>query len=509
MAYTTLWDKVVTLGNPQRLMGRAMARVSLAQMERSFGDGNGYDSGGIGRRFMNLFSSSAGPNAMVAKALDNTRSRHRDLIRNSPWNKRAKEAIVTHTVGFGITVEFKPKKSNGVNKEAARRLNALWTDWYGTKACDWSEERDGYQMQAGMLGETVANGDCFLRLRWMPGNGHETVPLKLQVVPAAFCDHTKNEQFTPGKTIVQGVEFGARGQRTNYWMFEHHPNDTVAMPEPASKPVPAALVLHMRREDEEGQVRGMPWGHACLITAKEAKEYKDAYLFRQKLANCAAGFIHDTDAPTLNPATGKTAATMPDTLEPGAMIALPQGKKITFNAPPDAGDYGPFMDDVAYEVAAAYGITHAMLTGRLKDVNFTSGRMGYMDVSKNIDSWRWLMVIPQTILPITEAFKEAVALKYGIDTSGFYAEVTPPLREMMDPPREVPAEIKAIRGGLVSLKESHRSRGMRSDRVLAEIQETNQELDDRKITLDTDPRKTTGQGQAQMDPDEPKPRVEE
>jgi lambda family phage portal protein len=504
MAYTTLWDKVVTLGNPHKLAARAMARLSLDQMERSFSDGQGYDSGGWGRRFRNLWASSSGPNAMVQRALDQTRARHRDLIRNSPWNKRAKEAIVTHTVGFGITVEFKPKKVNGVNKATAERLNAMWSEWFGTKACDWADERDGYQMQAAMLGETVANGDSFLRFRWLPGSGRDAIPLKLQVIPAIFCDHTKTEQWEPNRKVVQGVEFGERGQRTAYWMFQEHPNDLTYGHEAESKPVPASLIAHMRREDEEGQVRGMPWGHAVLVKAKELKEYEDAYLFRQKLANCAAGFIHDTDAPTLNPVTGKTPAVMPDTLEPGAMIGLPQGKKITFNTPPDAGDYGPFTQDVLYAFAAGYGITYQMLTGRLKDVNFTSGRMGYLDVAKNIDNWRWLMVIPQVIQPIVEAFKEAVALKYGIDTSGFYAEVTPPLREMMDPPREVPAEIRAIRGGLHSLKESHRSRGMRSDRVLAEIEETNKELDERGITLDTDPRKTTGQGQAQVDPDEPK-----
>jgi capsid protein len=57
--------------------------------------------------------------------------------------------------------------------------------------------------------------------------------------------------------------------------------------------------------------------------------------------------------------------------------------------------------------AVGTGITYEALTGDLSQVNFTSGRMGRMEMNANVSSWQWLLMIPQMMLPISDWFMEA------------------------------------------------------------------------------------------------------
>lgn len=498
------WDRIATLGDPAAQLTRLGQRVMLEHAERALNES--YDIAGNGPRLESWNPSSGGPNVQVSASVRRTASRrHRDLLRNNPWAIRARQAIVTHTVGHGITVEFKAEGRQTADRtERAAKVNALWTGWFGTSACDFVAEMDGYMQQAALLGGVVTEGDTFVRARWQRGLSGP-VPLKLQILPASMVDSHKNEDFGDGRKIVQGIEYDKNGVRTQYWVFEQNPDDVgVSRTQWESRPVPARDMLQVYRQDEIGQARGMPWGAAVATELMDLRQFSDAYGMRQKVANLFAGFIHDTDAPSFNPATPSTRTTLPTTMEPGAMLTLPAGKKVTFNSPPLAGDYDPYVTSKLYAVAAGYGISMPMLTGRYEKYNFTSGRMGYIDVYKNIENWRWLMLVPQYLERVIEWFKEAVELARGISTSDIIAEITPPRREFMDPTREIGPEIAAQRAGLWSPQESHRSRGVSTARVLDEIAEFNKMADDRNLVLDNDPRKVTSMGLVQPK-DDPEP----
>ena len=72
---------------------------------------------------------------------------------------------------------------------------------------------------------------------------------------------------------------------------------------------------------------------------------------------------------------------------------------------------------------------------------------------------------------------------------------------MVDPIRELPPIIDAVRAGLMSLSEALREQGYNPETVLREIASDNALLDELGLVLDTDPRKTSGQGQAQTTTD--------
>ena len=95
-------------------------------------------------------------------------------------------------------------------------------------------------------------------------------------------------------------------------------------------------------------------------------------------------------------------------------------------------------------------------------------------------------------------FSQGVAL-IGLDARGSNIVWTPPRREMVDPTKEVPAAIKAVRGGIMTLSEVVRQAGNDPDKHFEEYKADNDRLDQLQLTLDSDPRKTQLSGAVQKE----------
>jgi capsid protein len=130
--------------------------------------------------------------------------------------------------------------------------------------------------------------------------------------------------------------------------------------------------------------------------------------------------------------------------------------------------------------------------------------MGWIEFHRNIESWRWNMLVPQMLNPIWKWFAQSASLGGVRGMDGIVAQWTPPRRELIDPDKEIGATIKSVRSGLMSLSEAIREYGYDPEEVLREMQQDNELLDELGLILDTDPRKVTLAGQAQHnDPNEP------
>lgn len=477
-----LIDRLAGFFSPGWYLSRTRARA-MAGMLRS------YEAAATGRRTETWLAKNTSANAETQLALSKVRERHRDLNRNNPWAHKALSVVTSVTVGYGITGEIKHP-----NRKRQERLNEKWKAWAGSTLCDADGQHDLYGLQAlGMLAVGEGGEVLVRRRRRRLADGLE-VPLQLQLLEGDYLDHSRTEASSSGR-IVQGVEFNGIGARTAYWMFREHPGDVLGH---ASMPVrvPASELTHVYRVDRPGQVRGMPWGVSAYITLRELDGFEDAYLLRQKLANCLMAFIHD-GGPSLD-APDKKAA-FPETMEPGLIARIPAGKSVTFSDPPSAEGYAGYTGEVLYRVAGAYGISYEALTGNLSRVNFTSGRMGWLQMHGNADRWRWHMLIPRKCEVIGQWFLEALEQK-GEDVRGARFVWTPPRREILNPAQEIPAMMRSARAGLQSLPELHRELGMNSNDVLREIAETNKFIDELGLVLDSDPRKVSGAGLTQARP---------
>lgn len=419
------------------------------------------------------------PNTDGTAAIDNPatiRNRARDLVRNNPWANKAIGVIVNNVVGYGIRAQWHAK-----NKKAAAAVQSLWQQWAETTQCDASGLNNFYGLQQLAMRCLAESGECLIRLRpRLPIDGL-AVPMQIQILEPDHLYMGMNGATTPqGGVISAGIEFDRIGRRVAYYLYRNHPGAPTAAlgGSTAYSRVPASEVIHLFRRDRAGQERGVSWLAPAMLTLRELDIYEDAYLKRQQIANLHAAFVTTEDDID---AESESYTDLAEGLVPGSIYLMRPNRSVQFNAPPQAGDYGPFTMATLRRVAAAMGITFEALTGNLSEVNFSSARMGWQEMGRNIDAWRWNLLIPQMCDGVAAWF---IAVS-GVDAK---PEWTAPSRTMVDPAREIPAIQAAIRAGLLTLSEAQRQQGYDPQQLVEEYAADLQRLSAAGIVLDSDAR---------------------
>lgn len=456
-----------------------------------------YEAAKTTRRTAGWLTRSTGPNSEIQYDLVKLRNRHRDLARNNPWARRAIAAIVNNTIGSGIVAQWK----------TAKRHNR-WRQWFETTDIDADGRANGYGLQSLILRTVVESGECLIRRRPRRMEDGFNTPLQIQVIEPDYLDHLKNESaLTGGRSgyIAQGIEYNAVGQRTAYWIFPEHPGDPHRLLTQESVRYQASDFLHLYRADRPGQVRGVPWGTGAMLRLRMLDDYQDAQLERARLSACYMAFVTDPNAPELAIADEYELL---DKLEPGAIEILPPGKAMTFSTPPAPEDDKEFILSILRACGADYGVPYEILTGDLSEVNFSSARMGWNEFARSIDVWRWQLLAPQLLNPLTKWFLQAeLAAGQSVTNVNEQPLWTPPARTMVDPAREIPALQAAVRAGFVSLPQAIRQQGY-DPLVLAEEQAAFLTvLDGLGVRFDSDGRFVQGHpsGETTQPQQEPEP----
>jgi capsid protein len=175
---------------------------------------------------------------------------------------------------------------------------------------------------------------------------------------------------------------------------------------------------------------------------------------------------------------------------------LKAGEEVTFATPPSTQDFTGYSAITLREIAAGLNVPYEALTGDLTGVNYSSGRMGWLEYERSIESWRWNMLIPQMLDPLQNWIQQAVTLATG-SSEPFTLGWTPPRREMIDPDKELKSANTAIRTGLSSRSEELRRLGLDPVEIDEEIAADNKRADALGLVLDSDPRKITANGMVQ------------
>lgn len=475
-------DKIISFVSPGVAARRLYARAALEIASRKF------DAATKGRRTDGWTTSNQGPNSVLESALPRLRGRSRDMMRNNGYAANGVKRIANNVVGTGI--QPLPLAQSAATK---KKVMTAWKEWAEKTACDFNEQMTVYGIQSSAMRAIVRDGEVLIRRRRDSGY----LPIQLQVCEADFLDTNRNNSaLNDGGSIIQGVEYNKSGKRVAYWMYESHPNDNY-FTSPQSVRIPADDIIHCYYVDRPGQVRGIPFFTPVMLRLNDFDDYEDAELMRQKIAACFTVFVQDAN-PETSGLSGSDATLGIDRVEPGIIEVLPAGKTVEFANPPTTQNYDGYKRGVLQSVAAGAGITYEALTGDLSNVNFSSGRMGWIEMSRNVEDWQYNMLIPQMCDKIWKWFVEAAFLAGKIPSQGVTgAEWTPPRREMIDPTREIPALINGVRGSLYSLQEVHRQMGYNSDDVLQQIKDDNDKLDKLGIISDSDARKTMKAGVAQ------------
>lgn len=473
-------DSIIASINPQAGLRREKARIQMQALRR-------YDGAARGRRTDGWLTQGSSADAAASPGRAVMRDRSRDLVRNNPYAAKAVQVIVSNVIGTGIIAQAKAQRS----RRRSQQITDLWHDWAtDPRQCDFNGRNDFYGLQALVMRCVVESGEVLIRKRTST-NG-QRIPLQLQVIEPDLLDTGHDGPSRDGGYTSEGIVYGPDDRRIGYWLYAQHPGERHSHVDAfESKFVPASEIIHVFRQDRPGQSRGVPWASPVILRLRDFDDYSDAQLLKQKISACFAGFLVDTEAPDAGPSE------LIDKLEPGALEILPPGKDIRFASPPSVGEFDKITREYLLQIAAGYGVTYEALTGDLSHTNFSSARLGWLEFQRNIESWRWQMLVPQMLNPVWEWFVASGSVN-GVRLEGIIVHWTPPRRELIDPSKEIEATKKAVRCGFISLSEAIREFGYEPEEILDEMKADNETLDRLGLILDTDPRQVSGNGQREQ-----------
>ncbi len=430
-------------------------------------------------------------NSEIYPSLEILRGRARDLTRNNAYAARACTSIASNTIGTGIIHQFKNFKQE------------TWKSWAESTECDADGIHTFNGIQNLIVREVAEGGECLVRKIYGKYN-RKNIPLKLRVLSSEYIDMNRHGFYNGDNYISQGIEFNKAGQKVAYWLFPYHPENDLGWRKQSER-VPANEIAHIFRCDRAGQSRGITWFSPVMLEFRNLDNYQAAELKRREVSACYAAFIKYMDElpDIIKGNIKKGTDKIIDKIYPGMVAHLQPGQDVTFSNPQSDSTYDPYISSVLRKIAVGMGITYEILAGNLSKVNFSSGRMGFLEFQRNIDIWRWHMMIPMFNSRVSEWFLETASIA-GYNVSKAEVTYTAAHREMIDPPKEIAAMRDAIRSGLKSYPEALRELGYNPFEVINEISEFNKIIDKYLIKIDCDPRNLTQQGQIQNIINKPK-----
>lgn len=500
MASKSNWlDRAIGFALPSVAAARMDARARIARSERIV---NLFEGASRSRRTDGWRAVSTDANAETFLANGRLRDVARDLVRNNAFAARAKAVIPANVVGAGIVLSVKAARPARQD-----RVKGLIRDHFETTAIDADGRLNIYGLQALVMATLVESGEALIRRRVRRAEDGLPLPLQIQVLEPDFLDTNVDGPLGNGNYAVQGIEFDLRGQRVAYYLFDQHPGDMRGFSGFRGNRVSADFVTHIYRVDRPGQVRGVTWFAPVITRLHDLADLLDAQLMKQKIAACFAAFIKDNgqgesyvQQPTNPDGTPSAGAYPIEAFEPGMIERLGEGEDISFASPPQSQDFGPYSMLVLREIATGLSVPYEALTGDLTGVNFSSGRMGWLEFQRAIEGWRWNMLIPGMMNPVMRWTDEAVRV-VTMSSEPYRVDCTPPIREMIDPANDIKAAVSAIRAGLSSRPSEIRKLGYDPEEIGAEIAADNALIDKLGLVLDSDPRKTSAAGLTQARPE--------
>ena len=447
-------DRLLAYVAPDLGIRRLVARSALARAYEGASPRDGWRP----RR------AGASPNTDHAADAASLRVRSRALVQNVPYIRRGLDSLVANVIGTGIT----PRSL----APAAAVLDELWAQW--APLADADGRQDIYGLEATAYRAMEQDGEVLVRLRSRRPEDGLPVPLQLQVLEIDWLDTTKNGTHN-ANTIVNGIEYTPLGRVSAYWLWEQHPGEQNGFlrARGSSYPVPADRIIHLYSHERPGQGRGFPRLAPVIARVRDLQLYEDAELQRKnletRLAVLASGdpanmALSESADPEQVRKTGELG-----TLASGGITQVPAGLNLTVVEPKAAPGYVEYLKFNLHLVAAGMGVTYEMLTGDMRDTNFSSARVALLEFRRGAEQTQWLTVIPRLCVPIWHAFVDAAVLAGKVRARDYAVDWSTPKWHYVNPEQDVKADLAEVSGGLSSISEKLRSRGYKPELVFAEL----------------------------------------
>lgn len=402
------------------------------------------------------------------------RYRARALVQNVPYITRGLSGLVSHTIGTGLEPETESEE-----------LDRLWEAW--VPQADADGIFDLYGMQAAAYRAMEQDGEVLLRRRTRrPGDGLK-VPLQVQLLEIDWLDSDRQAALPGGGQVVNGIQYSPIGRVEGYYLFDQHPGDQHRAGRGSSRFIPASEIIHLMNPQRPGQGRGITRLASIIARTRDLMLYEDAELQRKNLETRMSVLVSGAEAAELaNPVDmprgmgvgDGVGAPLPDSaatgdlgaLASGSILQLPPGMNVTTVQPTAAPGYVETLKWNLHLIAAGMGVPYELMTGDMKEVNFSSARIRWLDFRRDVEQMQWLVLVPKLCAPLWNWFLEAVELA-GLMPRNAPRTVdwSTPRWDYVNPVQDVTAELAQMAGGLLSGSESLRRRGYKPAKVYAQM----------------------------------------
>lgn len=446
------------------------------------------------RVFKGLEDRSGSPNEDINYNNNRLRQRSRTAMMSGGLALSAVKTNRTNVVGMGLFPKSRIDRDYlGLSTEEAEawqknteREFALWAN--NKRACDATGINNFYAMQGLALIAWLASGDCFGLFKRYDPTPMFPYSLRLHIIeadrvstPNSFANATHG--MTDGKAqngnkIFDGVEISSNGLIEAYHIRNNYPNevnggatkwervkaygDLTGLPN----------IVQVMNSERPDQYRGVPYLATVLEPLLQVRRYTESELMAALVESFYTAFITtDTNPDSIpfnEPIPEGTPSVSDDENEyemgPGAINILKPGESVTFGDPKrPAGGFQAFIRAIAVQVGAALEIPADLL---LKEFNasYSASRAALLEAWKAFKTRRqWF--ISDFCDPIYETWMyEAVALG-RIHAPGFFDDPLirkaylgciwiGPSQGMLDPTKEISAEVMACEYGLSTYSDS-------------------------------------------------------
>ncbi len=425
----------------------------------------------------------------IRRAIALARARARDLARNNPYVGRYLGLLSANVLGStGISHKAQVRRPDGSLDEVVNDyLEERWQTWTRGPV-SVSGRLSLRPFQSLQLEEVAVSGEAFTRT--VVGREFPDGLALLEVDPDLVAETIERRAQRDGSEVRMGVEVDARGRRVAYHIWDwpdYVPGATMR----GLNRVPASEILHHYRQRRAHQTRGFSWIAPVMLDIQDLAGYDESVILGARAGANQMAFVSWKD-PSLAAVSTEDDDRKPLELElaPLTVTELEPGQEVQpFNPSQPSDVYADFTKGVQRRIATGLQVAYASLTGDLRDVNYSSTKVGIAaerEMWKDLQQW-WIESFLQPLyLKWLETAWLSGALKLpGGDWRAYTAvEWVPRGWPWIEPQREAGAAKDEVALGISSRQRIHQEQGTNFFDVLEELAQEKKAAEDLGISID-------------------------
>lgn len=323
--------------------------------------------------------------------LDALRNRARTLENNNDYFRNYLDIVETNIIGDAAPrlISLVDNQPGSPDTGARQSILAAWSEWCGMGVCEVSGNYSFTDLCQQIARGTARDGEYCIEVITGQAAGNR-FGYALRVLDVSRLATWKNRAASEGvPAIVNGVQIDANGKAVGYWFNRSDSAGSIS-----AEFVSAKTVLHRFRITRPEQKRGIPWGHAAMLSMHYSGEFALSALMAAKHGADHLGFFvtPDGQAPQLGDEAEDEAGARIATSAPGTYDTLPQGvdfRQVDSKYPNEV--FAPFIKSAHQRMASGLpGASYPELCNDYEAVNFSSIRAAILssrDVWKKLHRW--------------------------------------------------------------------------------------------------------------------------